>query len=67
MGINLKPFGEAQPICNDCGIALCWSIDIEEYNEFKKFWDDWKCSDCNPNYSGAYKRFKMKNRLLIKK
>lgn len=61
MGVNLKNYflGEVQPVCSDCGIALCWSISDLEYNEFKKFWDHWTCEGCNPNYKGSYKRFKM--------
>ena len=35
------------PICNDCGISLCWDILEEEYKEAKQFWDDWICQDCN--------------------
>lgn len=35
------------PICNECGIALCWDIDNHEYSLAKQFWDDWICQDCN--------------------
>jgi len=46
MGVIVKPYGEVQPICNDCGIALCWSLDEFEYLERKDFWDNWKCEHC---------------------
>ncbi len=58
MGVKIKEFGEVQPQCNDCGICLCWSIDESEYLEFKEFWDNWTCRDCNENYEGAYSKFK---------
>jgi len=58
MGVSIKDFGEVQPRCNSCGVALCWSIDSEEYLDNKSFWDAWKCRDCNPDYEGAYKKYK---------
>lgn len=39
--------GGVTPICNDCGIALCWDISTEEYDSAKAFWDAWVCADCN--------------------
>lgn len=60
MGVNLKniDLGEVQPICSTCGVGLCWSIDVEEFIEWEGFWVDWTCSDCNPNYKGAYELYK---------
>jgi hypothetical protein len=60
MGVNLKniDLGEVQPQCNECGVCLCWSIDDTEYYQWKNFWDNWKCRDCNKNYKGAYEKFK---------
>lgn len=46
------------PICDMCGVALCWDISNEEYIDNKNFWDNWECRDCNPNYKGALKRQK---------
>lgn len=64
MGVNLKNinFGEVQPICNERGIALCWSISSEEYWEWRGFWDKWCCNICNPSYEGLYKKYKMENK-----
>lgn len=62
MGIQLKEFGEAQPICNECGVALCWSIDEIEYLKWKGFWDEWRCRDCNENYKGAFEEYKLKHK-----
>lgn len=39
--------GGVTPICNSCGISLCWDITDNEYLEDKSFWDSWKCEDCN--------------------
>lgn len=50
--------GGITPICNDCGVSLCWDIDLEEYNQYKVFWDNWSCRDCNPDNKGSYKKFK---------
>jgi hypothetical protein len=60
MGVIPDKFdpGCLKPICNDCGVALCWDVSIYEYEEAEKFWDNWRCKDCNPNYRGALKRFK---------
>jgi len=41
------PPGALTPICNDCGICLCWDISVDEYEEDKPFWDAWICQDCN--------------------
>lgn len=58
MGITIKFLGEIQPICNDCGIALCWTIDEYEYNKYSEFWNNWKCEICDPNYKYIYKTLK---------
>lgn len=39
--------GAVTPICNDCGISLCWDISEDEYEQAKAFWDAWICQDCN--------------------
>lgn len=39
--------GCVTPICNDCGIALCWDISEEDYEAARDFWDAWKCQNCN--------------------
>ena len=61
MGINMKEGGECQPICDCCGVSLCWSISDVDYLEYKGFWDVWKCRDCNPSYSGALEEYKKHN------
>jgi ribonuclease HI len=48
--------GGVTPICDNCGIALCWDLAESEYNADKEFWDSWRCRDCNPDYRGALGR-----------
>jgi hypothetical protein len=49
--------GGYTPMCSNCGVALCWDISEQEYEDGKGFWDDWTCKDCNPDYKGAYQRW----------
>lgn len=39
--------GAVTPICNECGVSLCWDIAEEEYHQHIGFWDAWICQDCN--------------------
>lgn len=39
--------GGYTPICNQCGISLCWDISEEEGDCARVFWDEWVCADCN--------------------
>jgi len=39
--------GGVTPICNSCGVSLCWDIADHEYSEAPAFWDAWICEDCN--------------------
>jgi hypothetical protein len=50
MGVHVHPGtipGGVTPICNDCGVSLCWDISEDQYERECAFWDDWKCRDCN--------------------
>lgn len=48
MGVLFEPFlGGYTPICNSCGIKLCWDISEYEYEDNELFWDNWKCQQCN--------------------
>lgn len=60
MGVNLKDisYSTITPQCSECGVLLCWGIDIAEYQMWKLFWDNWTCSICNPNYKNAYQLYK---------
>lgn len=57
MAVVESSMGGYTPICNNCGVAICWDISPYEYGEARPFWDDYCCKDCNPNYKGALKRF----------
>ena len=52
MGITVLPStmdGGYTPICNECGVALCWDITKIEYQDRPEFWEQWICKDCK-NY-----------------
>lgn len=34
------------PICNSCGITLCWDIPQWEATERAWFWENWECREC---------------------
>lgn len=53
--------GGFTPICNECGISLCWDISEEEYQLNKVFWDGWICVDCNGGTRMSLKDWKAKN------
>lgn len=50
MGVMPGCLGGLTPICNSCGIKLCYEIDTGEYRVWRRFWDEWECPDCNPVY-----------------
>lgn len=39
--------GALTPICESCGVALCWDIEESEALKDEDFWNQWKCQDCN--------------------
>ena len=55
--------GSYTPVCDDCGIRLCWDVGPLEYAEEADFWDVWKCRDCNPDYAGALEKFKKERKI----
>jgi hypothetical protein len=61
MGIITEDLDGYQPICDKCGICLCYKIGEIEYSEHKEFWDSWICKECKPNYLREYmQRIRMK-------
>lgn len=46
-----------QPICNDCGIALCFTISDDEKYRFGEFWENWRCQYCDPYVIGSFSRW----------
>lgn len=42
--------GGVTPICNGCGVSLCWDISDEDYAERPEFWDNWRCRTCVPRW-----------------
>lgn len=57
MGVHQNPDGYT-PVCNACGVSLCWDISDEDYEDQKKFWDRWHCRTCDPNAVGSRKRWR---------
>jgi hypothetical protein len=57
MAVLESVLGGFTPLCNECGISICWDISPEEYEAAKAFWDDYCCKTCNPDYKGALQRF----------
>lgn len=55
--------GAVTPICNDCGIALCWDVSEEEYEQDQPFWDAWICEDCNGGVRLNLKEWRIKNNI----
>jgi hypothetical protein len=54
---NSTMMGAVTPICNECGIVLCWDISLEDYATQKDFWDNWRCKLCDPDAPGSLKRW----------
>lgn len=46
--------GDYTPICNQCGIALCYDISQEDYDKYQAFWDQWCCPECGGNGEGSF-------------
>jgi len=60
--VNSTMPGAVTPICNTCGILLCWDISEEEYQDDKAFWDDWICQDCNGGKPKSLKSWRLQYR-----
>lgn len=46
-----------QPICNDCGLSLCFVITLQEYDQTKTFWEQWRCVYCDKDAIGSFARW----------
>ena len=52
MGVSKNTsFGDYEIICSSCGGATGAGITEEQYNENRKYWDNWMCADCRPKPS----------------
>ena len=61
MGVALMPHrisDSLTPVCNDCGVALCYDIGMDEYISNQEFWDNWRCDACDPEVHGSYLRYR---------
>lgn len=57
--------GAVTPICNDCGVSLCWDISEEQYEEEAPFWDEWICQDCNGGERMSLAAYRERNGLTV--
>ena len=55
--------GALTPICEECGVSLCWDIEETEALENEAFWDQWKCQDCNGGERMSLESWKATNRI----
>lgn len=62
MGLIPKIDGHT-PICESCGVCLCWNISDIEANEDRDFWEQWRCEDCNGGKRMSLKEWKSMNQL----
>lgn len=53
--------GGYTPVCNDCGVHLCWDISEEEAAAERGFWEAWLCETCNGGVPMSLKRWKSTN------
>lgn len=46
--VKSKTFADGfTPVCNACGVHLCWDIGPDEYAKSWQFWTRWCCESCN--------------------
>ena len=50
--------GALTPICEECGVSLCWDLEENEALANEGFWNRWKCQDCNGGESMSLKKWK---------
>lgn len=55
--------GGKTPICSECGIALCFDIDDQEYEEMQDYWDAWRCEVCDPDVKGTWLKARMQREI----
>jgi len=63
MSVIPAVLGGYQPVCDMCGICLCYEVEPENYELHRNFWDNWKCEVCDPDY---FKRWKNERRLGLR-
>lgn len=50
--------GALTPICNSCGVSLCWDVSVEDGRCDQDFWDQWTCQDCNNGVRMSLERWR---------
>jgi hypothetical protein len=54
--------GGYTPVCNSCGIYLCWDISEQEYSERQEYWESWMCEKCYPKARGSWLNARIEQR-----
>ncbi|WP_139313467.1 hypothetical protein [Rhodoferax antarcticus] len=53
--------GALTPICESCGVALCWNIEESQGLAEKDFWDQWMCEDCNDGERMSLEKWRLEH------
>lgn len=58
--------GALTPICETCGVSLCWDIEENEAIADEDFWNQWKCQDCNRGHRMSLEQWRLQHPRLLK-
>ena len=53
--------GALTPICEACGVSLCWDIEENEALADEAFWNQWKCQDCNDGVRMSLEKWRLEH------
>ena len=59
--------GGLTPICEACGVSLCWDIEEGEALALEAFWNQWKCQDCNHGVRMSIEEWKARHGSAVAK
>lgn len=59
--------GGLTPICEACGVSLCWDIEENEALALEAFWNQWKCQDCNDGVRMSIEDWKARHSAAVAK
>jgi len=51
--------GALTPICEACGVSLCWDVSEAEGLADEAFWNQWKCQDCNGGHRMSLEQWRI--------
>lgn len=53
--------GALTPICESCGVSLCWDVEEIQAIADMDFWNQWKCQDCNGGHRMSLEQWRLKH------